>query len=336
MIPMDEVKLNKREVNIMPMLDMPIEELRQYKGINPRPNDFDTYWDNAIKEMKAVDPKVTIIPSKFQTPFAECFDMYFTGVRDARIHVKYLRPRNTDKKHPAVLLFHGYSGNAGDWSDKLGYIALGYSVFAMDCRGQGGLSEDVGGTKGNTLNGHIIRGLDDKPENLLFRHIFLDTAELAGIVMDMSDIDKQKVYATGGSQGGALTLACAALEPRISKLATVYPFLSDYKRVWNMDLAKDAYLELKQYFRSFDPMHEREEEIFTTLGYIDIQNLVSRIKADVLFATGLMDSVCPPSTQFAAYNKINASKELLIYPDFGHENLSGLNDKIYQFLLGNN
>lgn len=317
----------------MPMLDMPIEELRQYKGINPRPDDFDTYWDNALKEMKSVDPKVTLVPSQFQTPFAECFDMYFTGVREARIHVKYLHPRNTDKKHPAVLLFHGYSGNAGDWSDKLGYVALGYSVFAMDCRGQGGLSEDVGGTKGNTLNGHIIRGLDDKPENLLFRHIFLDTAELAGIVMDMPDIDKQEIYATGGSQGGALTLACAALEPRISKLATVYPFLCDYKRVWNMDLAKDAYLELKQYFRAFDPMHEREEEIFTTLGYIDIQNLVSRIKGKVLFATGLMDSVCPPSTQFAAYNKITAVKELLIYPDFGHENLSGLNDKIYQFLL---
>ena len=31
-------------------------------------------------------------------------------------------------------------------------------VAAMDCRGQGGLSEDVGGVKGTTVNGHIIRG----------------------------------------------------------------------------------------------------------------------------------------------------------------------------------
>jgi|GEM_PF-2913200 len=32
-------------------------------------------------------------------------------------------------------------------------------MAAMDCRGQGGSSEDSGGVKGNTLCGHIIRGL---------------------------------------------------------------------------------------------------------------------------------------------------------------------------------
>src|SRR5690606_3071815 len=148
-----------------------------------------------------------------------------------------------------------------DWQDKLGYAALGYSVFAMDVRGQGGLSEDVGGVKGRTIEGHIIRGLDDEPDNLLFRHIFLDCAQLANIAMSMPEVDETRVGATGWSQGGALTIACAALEPRIKKLAPVYPFLSDYKRVWEMDLAKDAYAELRSYFRYFDPRHEREDEI---------------------------------------------------------------------------
>lgn len=317
----------------MPMIDMPLEELKKYQGINPRPDDFTQYWERAIAEMKSVDPNVELVPSNFQVPCAECFDMYFTGVRGARIHVKHLRPKNALEKHPAVLIFHGYSSNAGDWSDKLGLAALGYSVFAMDCRGQGGRSEDVGGVKGNTLEGHIIRGLDDEPDNLLFRHIFLDTAELAGIALSMPDVDTDRVYAMGGSQGGALTLACASLEPRISKLAPTYPFLSDYKRVWEMDLAKDAYAELRQYFRLFDPTHKREEEIFTRLGYIDIQNLAERIRGKVLFATGLMDTICPPSTQFAVYNKIKSEKEHTIYPDFGHEFLPELNDKIIQFFM---
>ena len=52
----------------------------------------------------------------------------------------------------------------------------------------------------------------------------------------------------GGSQGGGLTLACAALEPRIKRLAPVFPFLSDYRRTWEMDLAVDAYEELKVLF----------------------------------------------------------------------------------------
>ena len=98
---------------------------------------------------------------------AECFDLYFTGVGGARIHAKYLRPARRDEPHGAVLMFHGYSGNSGDWSDKLGYVSQGYAVAALDVRGQGGQSEDPGGVKGNTLQGHIIRGLDDEPELVL-------------------------------------------------------------------------------------------------------------------------------------------------------------------------
>jgi cephalosporin-C deacetylase len=321
-------------VKIMPMLDMPLEELIKYQGINPCPNDIDAYWDSAIKEMKEVDPCVELVPSSFQVPFAECFDLYFTGVKGARIHAKYLRPKNSTEPHPAVLQFHGYTWHSGDWNEKLNYVANGYSVAALDCRGQGGLSEDVGGVKGNTFHGHIIRGLDDAPENMLFRHIFLDTAQLAAIVMSFPEVDEKRVGAMGGSQGGALTLACAALEPRIKRLAPVYPFLCDYRRVWEMDLAKDAYAELRDYFRLFDPQHKRENEIFTRLGYIDIQHIAKRIRGDVLIAVGLMDNICPPSTQFAAYNKITAQKSMEIYPDFGHEGLPGFNDKTYEFMLG--
>lgn len=316
----------------MPLLDMPLEQLKEYTGRTPKPTDFDAYWEAALEEMRHTDPQVELVPSDFTTPFAECFDLYFTGVKGARIHAKYIRPKQAAEPHPAILQFHGYTGNVGDWESKLQYAALGFSVAAMDARGQGGLSEDVGGVKGTTMNGHFVRGLDDQPEKLLFRQIFLDTAQLANIVMGFDEVDETRVGATGWSQGGALAIACAALEPRIRKVAPVYPFLSDYKRVWEMDLAKDAYAELRTFFRQFDPQHKREEEIFTRLGYIDIQNLAPRIRAEVLIGVGLMDPICPPSTQFAVINKMTAPVQLELYPDFGHEGLPGMNDKIYQFL----
>jgi cephalosporin-C deacetylase len=53
-----------------------------------------------------------------------------------------------------------------------------------------------------------------------------------------------------------------------------------------------------------------------------------------MMGVGLMDTICPPSTQFAAYNKIEAKKSLAIYPDFGHENLRGHADRIFQFMVG--
>ncbi|RRJ95404.1 acetylxylan esterase [Opitutaceae bacterium TAV4] len=322
----------------MPVIDKPLSELKTYRGINPRPSDFDAYWRTALKELDATDPDPKFVPTKAISPRgAEAYDLWFTGVGGARIHAKYLRPLRTPKKQnapaPAILQFHGYSGNAGDWADKLSWVSQDFHLASLDCRGQGGSSEDKGGVQGNTLRGHIIRGLDDPdPQKLLFRSIFLDTAQMARVILALPDVDAKRVGATGGSQGGALTLACAALEPRVRRAASVFPFLCDYRRVWEMDLAKDAYQELRDYFRLFDPRHEREDEIFTKLGYIDCQNLAPRIKAETLMFTGLMDTICPPSTQFAAYNKIKAKKRMVIYPDFGHEGLPGHFDTIFNFL----
>jgi cephalosporin-C deacetylase len=319
----------------MPLIfDMPLEELKTYQGVNPRPKDFDIFWKRSVAQMHAVDPQLSLEPAEFQTSFAECFHLYFTGVGDARIHAKFLRPRNYPSPQPSVLMFHGYSMDSGDWVSKLGYVAAGFTVAALDCRGQGGLSEDKGGVLGTTLNGHIIRGLDDSPEKMLYRYIFLDAAQLARIVMDMPEVDDNRVGVTGGSQGGGLTLACSALEPRIKRAAPVFPFLCDYKRVWEIDLDLDAYDELRDYFRKFDPLHEHEDEVFEKLGYIDVQYLSPWIKADVLMGVGLMDTICPPSTQFAAYNKITSKKSMLLYPDYGHEELPGVDDHIFQFMTG--
>jgi cephalosporin-C deacetylase len=323
----------------MPLtFDFPLEKLVTYQGINPRPADFDVYWDRGLAEMRALDAQVELVPAAFQTAFAECFEMYFTGVGGARVHARLLRPKKAAGKHPAVLMFHGYTGSAGDWADKLGWVGAGYTVAALDCRGQGGSSQDAGGVMGNTQHGHIIRGLEEAvkgaPEKLLYRQLFLDTAQLAKIVMEMPEVDPQRVGAIGGSQGGALTVACAALEPRICRAAPQFPFLSDYQRVWEMDLAKDAFAELKEYFRHYDPTHQHEAETFKSLGYIDIQHLAPRIRGEILWFVGLMDTICPPSTQFAAYNKISAPKSLVIYPDFGHEGLPQSGDKTFEFMMG--
>lgn len=316
----------------MPLFEMPLEKLRVYRGRNPRPADFDAYWDRALAELRATDPRPELEPAGFEAPFAECFHLRFTGVGGARVYAKYLRPAGLRGRAPAVLMFHGYSGSSGDWVSKLPYVARGAAVAALDCRGQGGLSEDPGGVKGNTLRGHIVRGLLDSAEKLYFRQVFLDTAQLARVVMERPEVDPERVGATGGSQGGGLTLACAALEPRLKLAAPTYPFLCDYQRVWEMDLAENAYQELRDVFRLFDPRHGRREEIFTRLGYVDCQHLAPRIRARVQMHTGLMDKACPPSTQFAAYNKIASEKELVLYPDFGHEPLPERDDLVFAFL----
>lgn len=317
----------------MPQVDMPLEQLQTYEGRNPRPDDFDKYWDDALGEMHALDPQIERTPSDFACSYAICEDLFFTGVGGARIHCKLVRPKEQSAPGPGLCHFHGYGGQSSSWVTYLPYAAAGFTILAMDVRGQGGLSTDPGGAEGPTLMGQIVRGaLDPDPRKLFYRGVFLDTAQMARILMDFEMVDATRVGAFGGSQGGALTISCAALEPRIARAFSVYPFLCDYKRVWEMDLAKDAYDALKAHFIQRDPRHAHADEFWTRLGYVDLQHLAPRIRGHVCMATGLMDTICPPSTQFAMFNKITAPKEVLIAPDFGHQEPAEQGDTMFTFL----
>jgi len=317
---------------IMPLIDMPLEKLKEYQGVNPKPEDFDDFWERSLAEMREIDPKPEFRKVETGSRIADCYELTFRSTKNARIFAKFARPKNLTGRIPAVLHFHGLSGSSDSFKSLYAYVSQGYCIASMDCRGQGGYSEDVGGVAGTTFTTPFIRGLDGAPEGLLCRDLFLDTAMLARVIMGLDDVDENRVGVFGGSQGGGLSIACAALVPNIRLCAPIYPYLSDYKRVWDMDLDKGAYEGLRYYFRSYDPCHEKEEEIFRKLGYIDLQYLAPRIRAKVMMSNGLMDTTCPPSTQFAAFNKIPSEKKVVIYPDFGHEGLKGNDDMIFSFL----
>ena len=325
----------------MPSLDFPLEKLQSYQGLSPRPKDFDTYWEKALKELDSAGVEFTLEPAEFSAPGVRCQYLYFTGVGGAKVCCKFLCPESAlsgagaAAKLPAVAMFHGYSMSSGDWMDKLPYAYAGYAVLALDVRGQMGRSEDNLVVPGNTLRGHIIRGLfGNDPDKLFFRNVFLDAAQTARILMSMDFVDEHRVGATGWSQGGALALVCAALEQRVKMVASVYPFLSDYKRTWEMDLFKDAYDELSYYIRNLDARHQRIDEMFEMLGYIDVANLAPRIQGEAYMFITLQDSICPPSTQFAAYNRITAKKSCEIYPNHGHEGLPEAAELIYNYFKG--
>ena len=297
------------------------EELLSYQGISPCPEDFDLFWQNMIKKTKALDANVKLEKAKYSYKNAEAFHLYFDGLDGSRIHARYLRPKNAENA-PVIFLFHGYGGASPDWVSLLPYVCEGFCVAALDCRGQAGRSEDKGRYAGNTYHGQLIRGaLENNPENLLFAKIFTDTVQLVGIVEEMPEIDKNAMYTKGVSQGGGLALACASLCPQIKKTAICFPFLSDYKKAWQICAPGTAYDEIKSYFIFFDPRHEKEDELFKLLGYIDVQNHVKNINAEVLMFTGMADNICPIWLQFATYNKVKTNKKVYFYPDLGHDYL---------------
>ena len=98
----------------MPLLfDMPLEELKTYQGINPRPDDFDVFWDDSLAEIQSLDPEVEIVAAEFQTPYATCSHLYYTGTGGARIHAKLLQPVDAAEQGAAA---RQPGGNWGTWS----------------------------------------------------------------------------------------------------------------------------------------------------------------------------------------------------------------------------
>ena len=321
--------------------DLPLDQLKNYRGSGSRPADFDSYWEQARSELDGLEQAgLEWREAAFQLPFARCRDLYFNGVGGARIHARCVFPKmegnGQNQPVPALFRFHGYTGSAGDWSALLPYAAAGFAVFAIDVRGQGGQSTDPGGFAGNTLEGHVTRGLESGPNALLYRSIFLDTAAIVRLAAALPEIDEARMGAFGASQGGALALVCAALEPKIRLVWSVYPFLCDHRRVWDMELNTSAYAELRKYLKRRDPRHEHVEQFFEQLGYIDVQYLAPRITAEVVMVVGLTDQICPPSSQFAAYNRLEAaqSKRMILYPDLGHDTLPGEADMALEWFFG--
>lgn len=324
----------------MPVLDLPLEELRTYLGSSPCPSDFDAYWLQALSELDTVPPQWTLEPdAEFSAPGVECLHLSFDSVGGVRVHCKLTCPpgafHRNDLALPAVLYFHGYQCDCGEWTTQFPYSMSGFCYVAMDVRGQSGLTPDLSVIqRGPTFGGLVIRGIElEDPQHLLFRHVFLDTVQLVRVMTDLPFIDASRLGAMGFSQGGGLALACAALSGGIKRVVAGMPFLCDYKRSWDMDVHTHAYEELQWYFKYNDPLHEHEERFWNRLGYIDVQNLVGRITCPVTMFTALQDATCLPSTQFAAYNKIKSEKRMLVYPEWKHEMLPLSGDISYQEML---
>jgi len=125
-----------------------------------------------------------------------------------------------------------------------------------------------------------------------------------------------RVAVSGVSQGGGLALAAAALVPQAVAICHAdVPFLCDIQR--GITLAPEApYNEIPEFLaHNVDLI----PAALDTLRYVDCALLARRITARCLLSVGLMDTICPPSTVFAAYNEIAAGKDIAVHPFTGHQ-----------------
>lgn len=167
----------------------------------------------------------------------------------------------------------------------------------------------------------MTQGILD-PAMYHYRRVFADAVRAVEAVRTFDFVDRDRVVVTGGSQGGAITIAATSLLPDVAAAMPDVPFLSDFPRATTV-IDSDPYGEVVRYLKTH---RDHVDRALATLSYFDVAILGRWASAPALFSVGLMDAICPPSTVYAAYNAYGGPKEIREYPYNDHEGGQGFQE----------
>jgi cephalosporin-C deacetylase len=312
----------------MPLYDLPLAELRAYAPDLPVPADLDAFWESTLADARAHDLRPTFTPVDTGLRLVETIDVRFSGFGGTRVGGWLHLPALGERPLPAIVQYVGYGGGRGLPHEQLLFVAAGYAHLIMDTRGQGsawsvGETTDEGSGGEPAHPGFMTRGIVD-PATYYYRRVFTDAVRAVEAVRAHPDVDPGRVAATGGSQGGGMTLAVAALVGDLVAAAPDVPFLCDFPRATTL-IDTNPYGEIARYLKVH---RDQVERVARTLAYFDGAILGRRAKAPALFSVALMDQICPPSTVYAAYNHYGGPKEIVEYPFNDHEGGQGFHERV--------
>jgi cephalosporin-C deacetylase-like acetyl esterase len=164
-------------------------------------------------------------------------------------------------------------------------------------------------------------GNDDR-EKSYFLRMLLGCYQAAEYLSSREDFNGILVV-VGNSQGGMQALATAALHPKVTAVMINVPAGCDHTapaigrqpgwpRWWYAVDGKDA------------------DQVRQTSRYFDLVNFAGRVKCPVLIGGGLIDTTCPPSSVYAAYNQVTGPKEIVPLVGAGHGNINNSHSPYYK------
>jgi cephalosporin-C deacetylase len=304
----------------MAFFDLPLAKLKTYRAPAFEPKDFDAFWKKTLAETARHDLAAEFV--RVDDPMyqlVDAYDLTYRGYGNQPVKAWFILPKGARAKLPCIVTYLGYGGGRSFPIEHVATAAAGFAHLVMDTRGQGsswapGDTADDAST-GPQIPGFMTKGIEAR-ETYYYRRVFTDAVRAVQAAAEHPAVDPGRIAVTGVSQGGGITIAAAALCGRKVKLAMPdVPYLCYYRRATTL-VDSMPYGEIAQYLKCH---RDKVEQTFRTLAYFDGVNFAPRITARCLFSMGLMDMTCPPSTIFAAYNRIKAAKEYRTYEFNNHE-----------------
>jgi cephalosporin-C deacetylase-like acetyl esterase len=291
------------------------EELRsQY----PKPADFDAFWDNAKKELATVKPdfKVTYLPdSTRDNRKVYRFEMKSLDNLTIRGYLTVPKVGGKNKKFAVLLGLPGYQVSLPPMFGTDNDLA----IITLNVRGQGN-SRDVIHTMRDE---YIFYHIDDKNKYVM-RGVIMDCVRAVDFIFSRPELNHDQIIVSGGSMGGFLAIATAAVDHRVALCSAQNPILSD---VNNLNGEVDwPLIDIRKYIASRPALSF--SKVMHNLDYFDTKNFATMIKCPTLLGMGLLDPIVPPNNAYIDYNNLSSKKHLIIFRDLGHE--VGYPYKVYE------
>lgn len=292
------------------------------------PADFDTFWQTAKEELAKVpmDAKMTLMPERC----TEKTNVYHVNLQNYRVGARLygiLSVPKKEGKYPALLQVPGagvrpYGGDIA--TAEKGVITFQIGIHGVPVDMNPTVYTDLGA---GSLSGYWNYNMDDR-DRFYYKRVYLGCVRANDFLTSLPQYDGINLAVVGGSQGGALSIITAALDARVKSLGVFYPALSDVTG-YLFDRAGGW----PHYFDKSNRAWNEKKDKIVTLSYYDVVNFARRVKVPGYYSWGFNDETCPPTSMFAAYNVISASKELYLALDTGHWTYPEQGEKMNAWLL---
>jgi len=300
------------------LTDLPLSQLREYRSVQREPDDFGDFWDRTLDEHRRFARNPVIERTATPLTTLDVYDIAFPGYGGESIRAWLKMPSTHAEDLPVVVQYIGYGAGRGRPSEHLFWPSAGFAHLYVDTRGQGGLwaagATGDSGVTGAQAPGFLTRGVEYR-DTYYYRRVFTDAVMAVDVARTLPGVDPDRVIVHGGSQGGGIALAAAALAEGVAGVVAYVPFLCDFPRALEIH-DSDPYAEVVRYLAVH---RERVDSVMETLAYFDAVNFARRSSAPALFSVALMDPICKPSTVFGAFNAYAGPKSIEVWPHNGHE-----------------
>lgn len=291
------------------------------------PDDFLTFWTRAKTDAADIpmDARMTLLPERC-TEKVNVYHLNLQNFRSgSRIYGILCIPK-AEGKYPALLQVPGagirpYGGDVAN-AEK-GIITLQIGIHGIPVNLDAAVYANL---MSGALSSYWTINLDNR-DNYYYKRVYLGCVRANDFLTSLPQYDGTNLGVIGGSQGGALSIITAALDPRVKYLAAYYPALSDVTGYLHGRAGGWPHM-----FNAQNKGANYSAEKVNTMGYYDVVNFARHLSAPGMYSWGFNDETCPPTSMYASYNVIRAPKILFLAPETGHWTYPEQNEKLNNWI----